>query len=70
MTIGVADLRATLLRRIEGYILLHGITVTEFGRRAVGDGNFVRDFRNGRGFTLRKLERLERFLGGENGDVG
>lgn len=69
-TTTVADLRATLLRRIDGFLALHGVTATEFGKRAVGDGNFVRDLKTARrSFTMTKLERVERYLNGD-GDVG
>lgn len=51
-----------MLRRIEQFIVLHGLSDTTFGQRAVNDGHFVQDLREGVNMTLRRLERAEAFM--------
>jgi plasmid stability protein len=58
----VTEFRATVLRRIEQFIVLHGLSDTTFGQQAVNDGHFVQDLREGVNMTLRRLERAEAFM--------
>lgn len=59
----VTEFRATVLRRIEQFIALQGLSDTTFGQQAVNDGHFVQDLRGGVNMTLKRLERAEAFMG-------
>jgi hypothetical protein len=58
----VPEFRATVLRRIERFIALQGLSDTTFGQQAVNDGHFVQDLRGGVNMTLKRLERAEAFM--------
>ncbi len=58
----VTEFRATVLRRIEKFIAVRGLSDTTFGQQAVNDGHFVQDLREGVNMTLRRLERAEAFM--------
>lgn len=51
-----------LLDRIECHLKETHMSVTRFGRRAVGDPRFVLDLRMGRRPRRRTLEKVERYL--------
>jgi len=61
-TSSVAQLHASLLRRVEDFIATNDLNATLFGKLAVNDGNFMRDLRSGRNMTLRRLECAEAFI--------
>ena len=52
----------TLLERIENHLSDNDISVTTFGREAVGDPRFVLDLRNGRNPRRKTVMRLETYL--------
>lgn len=51
-----------ILLRIERYLRAHRMTPTRFGRRALGDPNFVLNLRDGRQPRETTLRRLEAWL--------
>jgi 2,4-dienoyl-CoA reductase-like NADH-dependent reductase (Old Yellow Enzyme family) len=50
-------------RKIESYLRRHGMSATEFGRRAARDPRLVHDVRRGRELGARLVERIETFMG-------
>lgn len=52
----------TLLERIENHLRDNDISVTTFGREAVGDPRFVLDLRKGRNPRRKTVLRLEAYL--------
>lgn len=52
----------SFLQKIEEFLAKSGMPPTIFGRQAVGDGNFLRELRNGRSPSLRVAERVESFI--------
>jgi hypothetical protein len=63
----VEALQQTLLERTEHFLQVRRMNASEFGRRAVNDRSLVRDLRDRRNMTLRKLKMVEAFLS-ENSD--
>jgi hypothetical protein len=59
---GMSSLRQAFLDRVRTFCEAHAITAPEFGRRAVGDRDFVRDVENGRPVVFSRIERAERFM--------
>ena len=55
-----------LLDRIERHLKESHMSATRFGRRAVGDPRFVIDLRAGRRPRRRTIEKVERYLDGQN----
>jgi len=56
-----------LLRRIEAFMRVTRMPPATFGRRAVGDANFVFDLRNGREPRLRIIDKVEQFISAYEG---
>ena len=56
------DTYATLIRLIDAFIALHGMTDTAFGLAAVNDGKIVPRIRSGKNITLRTVQRLVAFM--------
>lgn len=56
------DTYATLIRQIDAFIALHGMTDTAFGLAAVNDGKIVPRIRSGKNITLRTVHRLTDFM--------
>lgn len=56
----------TFLQRIETFVKTWGYTESEFGRRAMGDPNFITELRKTdkgrRSPTLRTIERVDHFM--------
>lgn len=60
-----------LISQIEKAINQHRMTQTGFGRKAVGDGNFVFRLRNGEGNpTLKTIARVQTFIESLNAPQG
>jgi hypothetical protein len=53
---------AALLVEIDGFRARTGMTVSGFGRVAVGDPNFVADLRAGRMPSLKLIDRVRNFM--------
>jgi len=53
---------ADMLAKIEAFCDRHGMSPTTFGRKAVGDGNFVTGLRGKRSMTLRTGKRIVDFM--------
>lgn len=51
-----------LVNDIEAFRAATGMTVTGFGRAAVGDGNFLPDLSNGRQPSLTLIDRVRSFM--------
>jgi len=51
-----------LLESVERFLADSGMEPTTFGEKAMNDGNFVRDLRNGREVRRRTREKVERFI--------
>ena len=51
-----------LLQRIDAYLRSTRVSVTRFGRDAVGDPNFVLDLRDGREPRRRTVQRVIQFI--------
>jgi len=58
-----------LLRRIETFLRATRMPPATFGRRAVGDANFVFDLKNGREPRGRLVSRVEAFIASYEGDA-
>ena len=56
------DDQVRLLRDIEDYCRKTGFAETTFGRRSVNDGKFVSRLREGKGVTVRTLNRVKDFM--------
>jgi len=56
------DEQTQLLREIEAYCRKAGLAETTFGRRAVNDGKFVSRLREGKGVTIRTLNKVKEFI--------
>ncbi len=50
------------LREVEDFLKASGMTATNFGREAVGDGNFVGDLRDGRAPSLRLVDKVRGYI--------
>jgi hypothetical protein len=51
-----------LLAEVERYLRETGLGPTEFGTRAMRDGNFVQRLRGGRTPTLQTIDRVRAFM--------
>ncbi|MFC4593515.1 hypothetical protein [Sphingobium tyrosinilyticum] len=56
---------ASLLERIETYLIERGTSATVFGRRALNDPSLIFDLRKGRRVTRRTVSRVEAYLARE-----
>lgn len=52
----------TLLSEIESFLVDRKMEPTTFGRRALGDPNFIRDLRNGRRLWPETTEKVRAFI--------
>lgn len=50
------------LQRIEAFLVAHKIGATTFGKKAMGDPNFVFDLREGRIASLAVFDRINAFM--------
>jgi hypothetical protein len=57
-----APIHPELLADIERFCATHGMSVTRFGTRALGDPRFVHDLRLGRECRRRTIDAVRRFL--------
>lgn len=57
-----------LLRRIETFLRATRMPPATFGRRAVGDANFVFDLKNGREPRPRTSAKVDAFIAAHQGD--
>lgn len=62
VTSGAQGPDETLLRQIETFCLLNGVTLSRFGRDAVGDPKFVYGLRNGRRVLQSTAEKVRKFM--------
>lgn len=53
-----------ILRQIERYLALSGMSATAFGRRVARDPRLVHDLRRGRELGPSLTQRIETFIGG------
>ena len=61
----MASRRTEFPERVEAFIKMWGYTDSEFGRRALGDPNFILELRrSGRSPTLRTVQKIEEFMKG------
>lgn len=51
-----------LLGEIDAFLQRNGMTQTAFGQEAMNNSSFVRQLREGRGVTLRTLDRVRAFM--------
>ncbi|MEK9786399.1 MAG: hypothetical protein VW546_10355, partial [Gammaproteobacteria bacterium] len=51
-----------LLNDIEQYCLVNNLAETTFGRRAVNDGKLCQRLREGKGITLKTINRIRSFI--------
>lgn len=57
--------RQTFTERVETFMKMWGYTDSEFGRRALGDPNFILELRRaGRSPTLRTVQKIEEYMKG------
>lgn len=54
--------QAELVKEIEAYCRAAGLAETTFGRRAVNDGKFVGRLREGKGVTIKTVNRVRAFI--------
>lgn len=59
----MSTISENFLNAVERAIAETGINATEFGRRALGDPNFVFDLRRGRSCQAATMDRVYRFIG-------
>lgn len=52
----------SFVEQIEAFLKRSGMTPTAFGVAAVGDGNFVRDLREGRMPGLRLIGKVDAYI--------
>lgn len=52
-----------LIKRIEAFIARHNMAASEFGKRAVNDGNLLTQLRAGRELRSRTRSRILLFIG-------
>ncbi|HKJ74002.1 MAG TPA: hypothetical protein VKA19_07785 [Alphaproteobacteria bacterium] len=64
------DEQIQLLRDIEAYCRKVGLAETTFGRRSVNDGKFVSRLREGKGVTIRTLNKVKEFIEQNSGPEG
>ena len=50
------------LNRVEAFLAVSGLKVSEFGRQSVGDPNFVTHLRRGRAPTLATADKVLAFI--------
>jgi homoserine dehydrogenase len=48
--------------RVEGFLKASGMAQSRFGRDVMGDPNFVRDMREGRGFNSETMDTVLGFI--------
>lgn len=58
-----------LLRRIETFMRATRMPPATFGRRAVGDANFVFDLKNGREPRAKVVTKVEAFIAAQEGEA-
>ncbi|HJN22877.1 MAG TPA: ATP-binding protein [Rhodospirillales bacterium] len=64
------NLLLELLREIEAFIDDRGMAETTFGRLAVNDGKFVSRLRDGKGVTVRTVEKVRAYIRNDQGADG
>ena len=59
------DLAKDFTDELTAFLAATGVTATGFGRRALGDPNFVRELEEGRSPNLRTIARARAFMARE-----